>query len=164
MEARIFWELLEDACEMGKFVVAVPNSAASANIVGKIEVGRDGSERVLQKRNRPNYHVHFKPEMISEFAFVHLDTGHGLEPCLEVRSTEGQPVLRLYYKGKGAAGRYDRFMQKNSRHEAFITGSWGVPAAQQAGAAEDTGEETQTTEIFVASFASSDTDDAQVQG
>ncbi|MBA3323206.1 MAG: hypothetical protein H0T45_17425, partial [Pyrinomonadaceae bacterium] len=46
MEDKVFWDLLEDACEMGKFIVAVPNSAASANIVGKIELGRDGSERV----------------------------------------------------------------------------------------------------------------------
>ncbi|MDQ3649760.1 MAG: hypothetical protein M3458_05655 [Acidobacteriota bacterium] len=160
MEDKVFWDLLEDACEMGKFIVAVPNSAASANIVGKIELGRDGNERVLQKRNRPNYHVHFKLEMISEFAFVHLDTGHGLEPCLEVRSTEGQPVLRLYYKGKRATGRYDKFMGKNSEHAAFVNGSWARPNDTQGG--EVPNGDAAPTEIFVAPHASDDEEEMHI--
>ena len=32
-----FWEVLDEILSFGEFVVAVPNSAASANIVGKIE-------------------------------------------------------------------------------------------------------------------------------
>lgn len=124
MDATIFWELLEHACEMGKFVAAVPNGAASANIVGKLRLGYDGDERVLEKKKHPECHVHFRPEHVAEFAFVHLDVGFGAEPCLEVRSTEGVPVLRLYYQGKKAVRRYDEFMQNNSQHEAFITGSW----------------------------------------
>ncbi len=156
MEATLFWSLLEDACEMGKFIVAVPNSAASANIVGKMELGHDGDEKVLQKRNRPNCHVHFKPEMIAEFAFVHLDVGHGPEPCLEVRSTEGQPVVRLYYKGRRATGRYDRFMRKNAAHEAFITGSWAREREPQ------TIEETHVDEIFVSAAPVNDEDEARV--
>ncbi|MDQ3684619.1 MAG: hypothetical protein M3430_03345 [Acidobacteriota bacterium] len=156
MEATLFWNLLEDACEMGKFIVAVPNGAASANIVGKMELGRDGGEKVLQKRNRPNCHVHFKPEMIAEFSFVHLDVGHGKEPCLELRSTEGQPVVRLYYKGRRAAGRYDRFMRKNAAHETFITGSWAREREPQAV------DETHVDEIFVSAAPDNDEDGARV--
>jgi len=156
MEATLFWNLLEDACEMGKFIVAVPNSAASANIVGKMELGHDGDEKVLQKRNRPNCHVHFKPEMIAEFAFVYLDVGHGSEPCLELRSTEGQPIVRLYYKGRRAAGRYDRFMRKNATHEAFISGSWAHEREPQ------TVEETRVDEIFVSAVPVNDEDEARV--
>ncbi len=124
MDATIFWDLLEQACEMGKFVAAVPNSAASANIVGKLRLGKDGDERVLQKKKHPECHVHFRPEQIAEFAFVYLNTGFGTEPCLEVRSTAGVPVLRLYYQGKKVERRYDEFMRNNSPHEALITGSW----------------------------------------
>ncbi|HVF26658.1 MAG TPA: hypothetical protein VM943_00365 [Pyrinomonadaceae bacterium] len=156
MEAALFWSLLEDACEMGKFIVAVPNSAASANIVGKIELGDDDGEKVLQRRNRPNVHVHFKPEMIAEFAFVHLDVGFGREPCLELRSTEGQPIVRLYYKGRRAAGRYDRFMRKNAAHEAFITGSWSRERETQAG------EEKLNDETFVIAAPADDDDEARV--
>jgi len=113
---------------MGRFMAAVPNPAASANIVGKLEVVADGDERVLQKRKRPNSHVHFKPEAVTQFAFVYLDLGSGPEPCLEVRADGGVPVLRLYYEGKKPARRYDEFMRAAAGHEEFITGSWGVPA------------------------------------
>ncbi len=153
MEDTVFWKLLEGACEMGKFIVAVPNSAASANLVGKVELGRDGGERVLQKRNQPNYHVHFKPELITEFAFVHLDVGHGPEPCLEIRALDGQPIVRLYYKGRRAASRCEKFVQKNSQHEAFISGSW--PRLE-----ENAGGETLPSGIFVSGVVSNDGDDA----
>lgn len=124
MEAEVFWDLVEGACRMGRFVAAVPNAAASANIVGRLETGYDGDERVLQKRKRPNSHVHFKPELISEFAFIHLDPGTGPEPCLEIRTTSGQPALRLYYQGKKAVKRYDEFMKRHAGREAYIKGSW----------------------------------------
>lgn len=127
MDATIFWELLGQACGMGKFVAAIPNSAASANIVGKLRLGTDGDERVLEQKKHPECHVHFRPEQVAEFAFVHLDVGYGAEPCLEVRSTEGVPVLRLYYQGKKAVRRYDEFMRNNAQHESFITGSWSQP-------------------------------------
>ncbi|HEX8474197.1 MAG TPA: hypothetical protein VF666_09210 [Pyrinomonadaceae bacterium] len=124
MEAEIFWDLVEAASKMGRFVAAVPNAAASANIVGRLELGFDGDEQVLQKKNRPNCHIHFKPELIAEFAFIYLDPGFGPEPCLELRTSEGQPVCRLYYQGKKAVKRYDKFMKRNAQHEAFIRGSW----------------------------------------
>ena len=127
MDATIFWELLEQACEMGKFVAAIPNSAASANIVGKLRLGKDGDERVLQLKKHPECHVHFRPQQIAEFAFVYLNVGFGTEPCLEVRSTDGVPVLRLYYQGKKPERRYDEFMRDNSAHEAYITGTWARP-------------------------------------
>ncbi len=156
MEHTLFWSLLEDACEMGKFIVAVPNSAASANIVGKVELGDDGGEKVLQRRNQPNFHVHFKPEMIAEFAFVYLDVGDGRGPCLELRATEGQPVARLYYKGRRAAGRYDRFMRKNAVHEAFINGAWTRERETQPGA------EAFVDENFVITAPADDSGEARV--
>lgn len=155
MEATLFWNLLGDACEMGKFIVAVPNSAASANIVGKMELGDNDGEKVLQRRNQPNYHVHFRPEMIAEFAFVYLNIGDGRGPCLELRSTEGQPIARLYYKGRRAAGRYDRFMRKNSAHEAFISGAWSREREMRPG------EEGFIDETFVIA-APADGDEARI--
>lgn len=171
MEAEIFWDLIEGACRMGRFVAAVPNAAASANIVGKLELGSDGDERVLQKKNRPNSHIHFKPEQIAEFVFVYLDPGSGPQPCLEVRTTEGQPVLRLYYQGKKAARRYDEFIERNSQHEAFIKGSWAhaeesgsgdeeSPAESADAAPPATGSRSET--IFVNDYHSTDAGEVPV--
>lgn len=134
MDAEVFWTLLEEACQMGRFMLTVPNPAASANIVGKLELGSDGDERVLQKRKKPAAHVHFKPEAVTQFAFVYLDLGDGPEPCLEVRGEGGLPVLRLYYRGKKPARRYDDFMRASAGHEEFVTGSWGAPPDREADA------------------------------
>ena len=133
MDAEVFWTLLGEACRMGRFVAAVPNAGASANIVGKLELGQDGGQPVLQKKKRPNSHVHFKPERIADFAFVYLDPGTGPEPCIEVRSDGGQPVLRLYYQGRKPARRYDEFMRACAEHEQFVTGSWGARLEAEKG-------------------------------
>ena len=117
---------------MGRFVATVPNAGASANIVGKLELGEDGGEQVLQKKKRPNSHVHFKPDVVTEFAFVYLDPGYGPEPCIEVRADGGQPVLRLYYQGHKPARRYDHFMRACAEHERYVSGSWGVREQTEA--------------------------------
>ena len=114
MDETVFWELLGRACEMGKFVVAVPNSAASANIVGRIQLGYDGEQRVLQKKKCPECHVHFKPEEITEFAFIHLDPGYGAEPCLNY-DDRGRPVLRLYYRAKKRSNARDSDRERAPR-------------------------------------------------
>lgn len=141
MDAEVFWNLLEEACRMGRFMAAVPNPAASANIVGKLEVGADGDERVLQKRKRPNSHVHFKPEAVTQFAFVYYDLGEGPAPCLEVRADGGLAVLRLYYQGKKPARRYDEFMRAAAGHEEFVTGTWGAPVEEVTGEAASSSNE-----------------------
>ena len=157
MDETVFWELLGRACEMGKFVVAVPNSAASANIVGRIQLGYDGEQRVLQKKKCPECHVHFKPEEITEFAFIHLDPGYGAEPCLELRSTAGRPVLRLYYRGKKAVKRYDEFMKESAHHEAYISGGWSKPREEDDDDGGLTGAAVSAPGIFVGSDAADDT-------
>lgn len=153
MEETVFWELLEGACDIGKFVVAAPNSAASANIVGKLRLGFDGGQRVLEKKKCSECHVHFKPELISQFAFIYLNVGHGIEPCLEIRSHEGQPILRLYYQGKRADEKYDEFMRNNSHHEAFITGSWAKPIEEKSD------DEKPPDEIFVSNITPGEAND-----
>jgi hypothetical protein len=142
---------------MGRFVAAVPNAAASANIVGRLELGFDGDEQVLQKKNHPNCHIHFKPELVAELAFIHLDTGLGAEPCVELRTSEGQPVLRLYYQGKKAVKRYDKFMKRNARHEAFISGSWS-----ESEAVSTDGEDKSAADesIFVSNHHATEADEA----
>lgn len=139
---------------MGRFMLTVPNPAASANIVGKLEIGSDGDERVLQKRKKPAAHVHFKPEAVEQFAFVYLDLGGGPEPCLEVRADGGLPVLRLYFRGKKPARRYDEFMRACAGHEEFVTGSWGAPPDA------DTDAETSTEDAL---FVVADGDGASTQ-
>ncbi len=131
MEEKVFWELLDAACRMGRFVAAVPNAAASANIVGKLEVGEDGGETVLQRRKRPSAHVHFRPEAIAEFAFTFVDPGSGAQPCVELRTREGEPALRLYYQGKKAERRFERFAERTRAHAAYVTGTWLAPAVAE---------------------------------
>lgn len=46
MDEAEFWEILGEVLSFGEFVIAVPNIGASANIVGKISIGRDGREKV----------------------------------------------------------------------------------------------------------------------
>lgn len=131
MEDKIFWELMGAACRMGRFVAAVPNAAASANIVGRLEVGKDGGETVLQRKNRPSSHIHFRPSAVKEFAFTFVNPGSGAQPCVELRTREGAPALRLYYQGKKAARRFEEFMERAERHAGLITGTWAEPAAAE---------------------------------
>jgi hypothetical protein len=106
----------------------VPNAAASANIVGKLELGKDGDETVLQRKKRPSAHVHFRPEAIKEFAFTFVDPGFGAQPCLELRTRDGAAAVRLYYQGKKAARRFEEFAERTRAHAEFVKGTWLAPA------------------------------------
>lgn len=142
------------ACRMGRFVAAVPNAAASANIVGKLEIGKDGGETVLQRKGRPSSHIHFRPEAISEFAFTFVDPGFGAQPCLELRTRDGAAALRLYYQGKKVEQRFSQFMERAAEHAGFVTGTWLGPNAAHnedifvadETAEEDTAEDAAQTE------------------
>lgn len=122
MDEKRFWQILDEILGFGEFVVAVPNRAASANIVGRISVGRDGRETVLDK-DVCHCHVHLKPEKIAIFSFTYVDPGFGEEPCIELKTPQDETVLRLYLRaGKAKASEmFDGFSYKNSE---FIAGVW----------------------------------------
>jgi hypothetical protein len=123
MEEQLFWRLLDDICDMGKFIAAVPNSGASANIVGRIQPGYDGDERVIEKKSC-HCHVHLYPEQIVRFSFIYRDAGYGPEPCLELLDAKGDPTLRLYYHGSDPAEKFKRFTEKHADHSSLFDGSW----------------------------------------
>jgi len=122
VDETIFWKALDEILDFGEFVVAVPNSAASANIVGKISVGRDGKERVIDK-DACHCHVHLEPEKISEFSFTHIDVGFGKEPCCELKTPQDETVLRLYLRGSEKL-RSEKFSGFSFKNAEFVKGEW----------------------------------------
>jgi hypothetical protein len=122
MDEDTFWEILEEILDAGEFIVAVTNEAASANIVGKISVGRDGRETVID-RDLCHCHVHLEPAKIARFSFTYIDAGYGPEPCCELKTPPEQSVLRLYLRAdkETAAEKFAGFSFKDSES---VIGNW----------------------------------------
>ncbi len=122
VDEATFWEILDEILSFGEFIVAVPNSAASANIVGKISIGKDGREKVIDK-NACHCHVHLEPEKISKFSFTFIDAGFGDEPACELKTPQDETVLRLYLRANKETARekFSEFMYKDSE---FVYGLW----------------------------------------
>lgn len=122
MNKDTFWKILDDILNFGEFVVAVPNAAASANIVGKISIGRDGNERVIDK-DACHCHIHLEPENIAYFSFTFIDVGFGEEPCIELKTHEEETSLRLYLRAEREKAR-DVFAEFPYLNSDFVKGSW----------------------------------------
>ncbi|MGI8669769.1 MAG: hypothetical protein ACR2J3_07960 [Aridibacter sp.] len=122
MDEAIFWQVLDEILNFGEFIVAVPNSAASANIVRKISIGKDGRERVINK-DICHCHVHLKPKKISRFSFTFIEAGFGDEPACELKTPQDETVLRLYLRGSKefGSGKFAAFLYKDSE---FVNGNW----------------------------------------
>ena len=122
MDEDTFWEILEEILDFGEFIVAVANEAASANIVGRISVGRDGREKVIDK-DLCHCHVHLKPEKIARFSFTYIDAGYGEEPCCELKMPPDETVLRLYLRAdkETAAEKFAGFSFGDAE---FVEGQW----------------------------------------
>jgi putative heme iron utilization protein len=118
----VFWEILDEILGFGEFVAAVPNEGASANIVGKISIGKDGREKVIDK-DSCHCHVHLKPEKINRFCFTFIDAGFGKEPCCELLTPQDDIVLRLYLREdkETAKEKFAEFIYEDS---LFVKGSW----------------------------------------
>lgn len=122
MDKETFWKTLDDILSFGEFIVAVPNAAASANIVGSISIGKDGNERVIDK-DACHCHVHIEPEKIDHFHFTFVDAGFGEEPCIELKTPQDETVLRLYLRAdRETAG--DVFAGFPNINADFVKGSW----------------------------------------
>lgn len=122
MNKDIFWNILGDILNFGEFIIAIPNAAVSANIVGKISVGRDGREIVIEKE-ACHCHVHLEPAKISHFTFTYIDTGFGKEPCCELITSQNETVLRLYLRGNSAEAKI-AFAEFAYAHNEFVKGVW----------------------------------------
>ncbi len=115
--------MLGEILAFGDFIVAVTNSGASANIVGKISVGKDGGEIVIEKDDC-RCHVHLQPEKIACFLFIYKNAGYGDEPCCELLTPQDEVVLRLYYRGGDADEKFASFQSRHSENTDLIKGIW----------------------------------------
>ena len=122
MNEKDFWHILDDILCFGEFVVAVPNEAASANIVGIISIGRDGREKVIDK-DVCHCHVHLNPEKVAYFSFTFVDVGFGKEPCVELKTPQDETVLRLYLRADKETA-IDKFAEFPYINSEFVKGTW----------------------------------------
>jgi hypothetical protein len=123
MDAGLFWMLIEDICKLGEFIASTGTGAVSANIVGKFQLGYDGSECVIQ-RNGCDDHIHCRPDRIAAFEFGYCDLGYGAEPCVDLIDQDGQVCLRFRYSGSDAGCKYRQFVERHRRHENLLAGEW----------------------------------------
>lgn len=122
MDEKIFWEILDEILDFGEFIVAVPNVGASANIVGKISIGRDGREKVIEK-DACQCHVHLESQKISQISFTYINAGFGDEPACELKTPQDETVLRLYLRGSKEFAQ-EKFVEFSCKDSEFIKGSW----------------------------------------
>ncbi|HEY7182058.1 MAG TPA: hypothetical protein VIC84_11595 [Blastocatellia bacterium] len=123
MDAELFWRLISDVCKLGEFIASTGTGGASANIVGKLQVGYDGSEMVIQRTGCDD-HIHCQPDQIAWFKFGHCDIGYGAEPCLELINQENQVCLKFYYRGGEAGRKYRQFIERHRRYGKLFAGEW----------------------------------------
>jgi hypothetical protein len=123
MDAGLFWQLVADICKLGEFIASTGTGGVSANIVGRFQVGYDGSESVIQRTGCDD-HIHCRPDQISAFKFGYSDMGHGSEPCVELLNKDSQVCLRFYYCGGDAVYKYRQFVERHRRHESLFAGEW----------------------------------------
>ena len=123
MDAGLFWELIADICKLGEFIATTGTGGVSANMVGKPQVGYDGSETVIQ-RTCCDDHIHCYPAQIASFKFGYCDIGYGMEPCVDLINERGQVCLKFYYRGSDAVHKYRQFVERHRRHENLFDGEW----------------------------------------
>jgi hypothetical protein len=127
MEANLFWQLLEDVCQLGEFIAGLETEGAAINIVGTFRVVDDGFELVLEKQDCKD-HFHLTPEKIQaiHFGYCGVSTG-GKDPCIELMNVDGQVCLRLFYypyQATELVPKYEQFMAQHESHKNVLTGEW----------------------------------------
>ena len=127
MDAKLFWQLLEDVCELGEFIAAIETKGAEINIVGRFQVAHDGFENVLEKQDCKD-HFHLIPEKIQAIHFGYRDvTTGGADPCIELINVDGQVCLKLFYypfQASELKPMYEQFMEQHKQERDLLTGEW----------------------------------------
>jgi hypothetical protein len=127
MDAKLFWDLLDDICQLGEFIVGIETKGAESNIVGKFQVKYDGFENVLEKLDCKD-HFHLAPQKIQtiRFGYCKVSTG-GEDPCIDLINVDGQVCLRFFYYPYQASelkSIYEQFMSQHEPYRDFLTGEW----------------------------------------
>jgi hypothetical protein len=127
MDAKLFWQLLEDVCQLGEFIAAIETKGAEINIVGRFQVAYDGFENVLEKQDCKD-HFHLAPEKIQAIRFGYHDVSTGrLDPCIELINVDSQVCLILMYYPYQVSElklKHEQFMAQHQACENVLTGEW----------------------------------------
>lgn len=127
MDPKLFWQLLEDICQLGDFVTGIEAKGAEINLVGTFQVAFDGHEQVLEKRGCGD-HFHLAPEKIRaiHFGYHEVATG-GEDPSIELINVDGEACLILMYYPYQRAElepKCREFMEEHEAHKDLLTGKW----------------------------------------
>jgi len=127
MDTKLFWQLLEDVCQLGEFIAAIETKGAEINIVGRFQVAHDGFEMVLEKQDCKD-HFHLSAENIQaiHFGYCEVTTG-GADPCIELINLDGQVCLRLFYypyRAEELKTKHEQFMSHHRPFADVLRGEW----------------------------------------
>jgi len=127
MDAKSFWQLLEDVCQLGEFIAGIETKGAEINIVGRFQVAHEGFEMVLEKQDCKD-HFHLISEQIQaiHFGYCVVTTG-GADPCIELINIDGEVCLRLFYypyQVSELRPKYEQFMAQHQAYQEVLTGEW----------------------------------------
>ena len=127
MDTKLFWDLLDDICQLGEFVAGMETKGAEINIVGTFQVAYDGFENVLETQDCKD-HFHLIPEKIQtiHFGYCEVSTG-GEDPCIELINVDGQVCLRLFYypyQANKLKPMYEQFMAQHQSCKDVVNGEW----------------------------------------
>lgn len=127
MNTKLFWQLMEDICQLGEFIAAIETKGAEINVVGTFRVIYDGIELVLEKQVCGD-HFHLASEKIRAIHFGYCKNAIGvIEPCLELINLDGQACVTLVYypyQERELKSKYEQFMEQHQQHGDFLTGEW----------------------------------------
>ena len=127
MDTKLFWQLMEDICQLGEFIASVETEGAAIDIVGTFRVIHDGIELVLEKQDCGD-HFHLTPEKIQaiHFGYCKVTTG-GEDPCIELINVDDQVCLRLFYypyQVEELKPKHKQFMEQHPTYRNYLTGEW----------------------------------------
>ena len=127
MDAKLFWQLIEDICQLGEFIASIEIKGAAIDIVGTFQVTHDGFENVLEKQDCQD-HFHLAPKNVQRihFGYCEVSTG-GMDPYIELINVDGQVCLKLFYYPFQAGElkpRYEQFMAQHQPYKDVLTGEW----------------------------------------
>jgi hypothetical protein len=130
MDTKLFWQLLEDVCQLGEFIAAIEIKGASIDIVGTLRVVYDGPEYLdtVLERQDCHDHIHITPEHIQAIHFGFCKNTIGvIEPCLELINLDGQACLTLVYypyQESELKPKYKQFMAQHQSCKDVVNGEW----------------------------------------
>ena len=129
MDAKLplWWDLLEDICQLGEFIASIEIKGAAIDIVGAFRVADDGFENVLEKQGCKD-HFHLAPKNVQtiHFGYCEVSTG-GMDPCIELINEDRQVCLRLFYypyQIRELKPMHEQFMAQHQPYKDVLTGEW----------------------------------------